>query len=55
MWKFLGPIKKEVEFLGVIKKKSCGISMGLGFGLGISKESVPRGKALFYPEFPRLK
>ena len=24
-------IKKEVEFPGEIKKKSCGISMGLGF------------------------
>ena len=24
-------IKKEVDFLGVIKKKSCGFSIGLGF------------------------
>ena len=24
-------IKKEVEFLGVLKKNSCEISMGLGF------------------------
>ena len=28
---FLGLIKNEVEFPGVIKKKSCGISRGLGF------------------------
>ena len=26
-----GSIKKEVEFPAVIKKKSCGISIGLGF------------------------
>ena len=31
MWKFQGSIKKEVKFPGVIKKKSCGISIGLGF------------------------
>ena len=31
MWKFKGSIKKEVEFLGVLKKYSCGVPMGLGF------------------------
>ena len=31
MWKFQVSIKKEVEFPGVFKKTSCGISMGLGF------------------------
>ena len=30
-WKFQGSIKKEVEFLGVFKKNSCGISMGPHF------------------------
>ena len=30
MWKFLGLVKKEVEFPGVLMKNSCGgISMGL--------------------------
>ena len=31
MWKFLGSIQKEVEFPGLIQKKSFGISMSLGF------------------------
>ena len=31
MWKFQGYIKKEVGFPGMFKKKSFGISMGLGF------------------------
>ena len=29
--KIPGSIKKEVEFLGMLKKNSCGISMALGF------------------------
>ena len=29
--KVQGLIQKEVEFAGVFKKKSCGISMGLAF------------------------
>ena len=29
--KFQGLIKKEVEFLGMLKKNSCGISTGLSF------------------------
>ena len=29
-------IKKEVDFLGVIKKKSCGFSIGLGTSKGCS-------------------
>ena len=41
IWKFQGSIKikKEVKFPEVIKKKSCGISMGLGF---LAME-LPRG------------
>ena len=31
LWKLWGSIKKEVEFPGVFKKKSCGNSMGLAF------------------------
>ena len=31
MQKLQGFIKNEVEFPGAIKKKSCGISRGLGF------------------------
>ena len=31
MWKFQWSIKQKVEFPGVFKKNSCGISMGLGF------------------------
>ena len=31
-WIFLGLIKNNIEFLGVIKKKLCGISRGLHFG-----------------------
>lgn len=30
MWKLKGLIKKEVKFPGVIKKKSCRISMSFG-------------------------
>ena len=63
MWKFQGPIKKEVEFPGVIKIKSWGISMmGFGFwpwnlqGQGITQFCRAfRGKALFSLEFPRAK
>ena len=29
-WKFQGSIKQEVQFPGVIKKKSCEISKDLG-------------------------
>ena len=37
-WNFQGLIKKK-EFLRVIMKKPCCVSMGLGFwGFGISKE-----------------
>ena len=39
--KFLGSIKKEVEFPGMFKKRSYGISMGLGltleFPMGVSQ------------------
>ena len=35
-WNIQGSIKKEKEFPGVIKKNSCGISMGFVFGLGNS-------------------
>ena len=38
MCKFQRSIKKEAEFPQVVKKKSCGISMGLGFDFGIFKE-----------------
>ena len=31
-------IKKEVDFLGVIKKKSCGFSIGLGISKGCSSK-----------------
>ena len=31
MWKFQGSVNKEVEFWGVLKKNSWGISMGHGF------------------------
>ena len=31
MWNFQELIKNEVEFTRVTKKKSCGISRGLGF------------------------
>ena len=31
LWKFLGRIKKEMKFPGVIKENSGGISMGVGF------------------------
>ena len=31
LWKFEGSIKKEMQFPGVFKKYSCGISRGLGF------------------------
>ena len=31
MLKFQGSIKQEVQFLGMLKKNSYGISMGLGF------------------------
>ena len=30
-WKYQGSTIKEVEFLRVMEKKSCGISMGLAF------------------------
>ena len=53
---------EDVEIPGVIKKKSCGISMGLSFvfGFGISKGFSTilcnfQGKALFSLEFPRVK
>ena len=37
-WNLQGFIQKVVEFAGVIKKRSCGISIGLGFlGLKVSK------------------
>ena len=31
IWNFQGLIKKEVEFLRLIKKKQCGVSRGLCF------------------------
>ena len=46
-------IKKEVDFLGVIKKKSCGFSIGLrfmmlGFPLGVAQiYGISRGESLF--------
>ena len=53
---------EDVEIPGLIKKKSCGISMGLSFvfGFGISKGFSTilcnfQGKALFSLEFPRVK
>ena len=62
MWKFLGSIQKEIEFPGVIQKKSCGISMGLGFGLvseipiGLTQLcGISNGEALFCLEFLRAK
>ena len=41
MWKFLGSIKKEAEFPGVLKENSCGLEFPwvLLFDLGISKVS----------------
>ena len=35
------PSKKEVDFLGVVKKKSCGFSLGLRFLVF----ELPRGVA----------
>ena len=46
-------IKKEVDFIGVIKKKSCGISIGLRFlALKLSRGvaqicGIFRGESLF--------
>ena len=54
-------VKNEVEFPGVTKKKSCGISRGLFFGLGISKgcntnlENFQRWSSMFCLEFQRVK
>ena len=31
MWKSQGSVNKEAEFCGMLKKNSCGFSMGLGF------------------------
>ena len=47
-------IEKEVYFLGVIMKKSCGFSIGLGFLVLKSPRSAAeiceifRGESLFY-------
>ena len=46
-------IKKEVDFIGVIKEKSCGISIGLGFlaftlSRGVAQIcGIFRGESLF--------
>ena len=40
------PIKKEIDFLGVIQKKSCGFSVGLQFFWDALK--FPRGVAQIY-------
>ena len=37
-WNLQGLITKGVDFSGVIKKKWCGISRGLAFGLGFSQK-----------------
>ena len=47
-------IKKEVDFLGVTKKKSCGFSIGLvslvlEFARGVAQIcGISRGESLFY-------
>ena len=47
-------IKKEVDFPGVIKKKSCGFSIGLGFLVLAFPSGVAQicgifmGESLFY-------
>ena len=49
MWKFQESIKKEKEFPRGIKKKSCGISMVLGFWCW-NFQGVPHQ----FAEFPRV-
>ena len=58
MWKFQGSIKKEVEFQGVLKKSSCGISFkGLDFwawnfqGVSHNFAEFPEVKACFIQIF----
>ena len=47
-------IKKEVDFLGEIKKKSCGFSIGLRFSVlefprGLAQIcGISRGESLFF-------
>ena len=61
MWKFQGSVKKEVEILGVFKKKTnAEFPWVLVFDFGISKEChtncrVSRGKSFFSPEFLGVK
>ena len=60
-WKFQGSTKKRVEFPGMTKKTSCGISMGLGlwsleFSSGVTQfYGISRAEALFCLEVPRQK
>ena len=52
--KFQNQLKKEVDFLGVTKKKLCGISIGLRFlvlefPMGVRQIcGISRGESLFY-------
>ena len=54
---FLGSIKKEVKFPGVLKKNSSGISMGLGFwswnfqGVSHNFAEIPWAKVCFLLNF----
>ena len=61
MCKLQGLSEKEVEFPRMIKSY-CGISMGLGFWMALEFPRdvakvcrTSRDKALFSPEFPRVK
>ena len=64
-WKFQGLIKKEVELPGEFKKKSCGISMSLGFwpwnfqslshNFAELLQDFQECKSLFSLEFVRVK
>ena len=57
MPKFQVSIKKEVEFQWVLKKNSCGLSIGIGFlpWNFCATHRISRGKSLFSSGFLRGK